>query len=66
MVDPAWANKVAIGKTPTKCIFCQIGCISRIVNFLPVRCIVNKEAGFEQYNPEYKLSQPFKKNWEIY
>lgn len=66
IADPAWANKVSAGKTPTKCIFCQIGCISRIVNFLPLRCIVNSEAGFEQYNPEYRLSKPFKKNWEIY
>ena len=66
IADPAWVNKIAAGKTPTHCIFCLIGCISRIVNFLPVRCIVNSEAGFEQYNPEYKLSPPFKKNWEIY
>jgi len=66
MADPAWANKVAEGKKPVKCLRCDIGCISRLVNQLPLRCIVNPECGLEQYNPAYRLSPPFKKHWEIW
>jgi len=27
IADPAWANKVAAGRKPVKCIRCGIGCI---------------------------------------
>lgn len=66
IADPAWANKVSAGKRPVKCIRCQIGCTSRLILRLPMRCIVNPEAGLEEYNPDYRLSPPFKKNWQLY
>jgi 2,4-dienoyl-CoA reductase-like NADH-dependent reductase (Old Yellow Enzyme family) len=66
IADPAWVNKVAQGKKPVKCILCYVGCLSRLIQGLPVRCMVNGEAGFERYNSEYRLSPPFKKHWELY
>jgi len=66
IADPNWPNRVAEGKRPVKCIRCQIGCGSRIMLGLPMRCLVNPEAGFERYNPEYRLSPPFKKHWDLH
>jgi len=66
IADPNWANKIAEGKRPVKCILCNIGCVSRIAQASPIRCMVNPQAGFERYDPKYRLSPPFKKNWQLY
>lgn len=63
ITDPDWANKVAAGRKPVKCIRCNIGCLRWIGTGLPLRCIVNLKAGLEEYIPEYLLSRPFKKHW---
>jgi len=65
IADPEWANKVAEGKRPVKCLRCDIGCISRLANFKTVRCMVNPSAGLEQYIDKFKRSEPFKKHWTI-
>jgi 2,4-dienoyl-CoA reductase-like NADH-dependent reductase (Old Yellow Enzyme family) len=63
IADPHWANKVAEGKRPVKCIRCNIGCLRFPSEATPIRCMVNPEAGLEQYVPEYQFSRPFKKHW---
>jgi len=65
IADPEWANKVAAGKRPVKCLRCDIGCISRLANFKTVRCMVNNSAGLEQYIDRYKRAEPFEKHWAI-
>jgi 2,4-dienoyl-CoA reductase-like NADH-dependent reductase (Old Yellow Enzyme family) len=65
IADPEWANKVAGGRRPVKCLRCDIGCITRLGNFKTVRCMVNPSAGLEQYIDRYKPSEPFKKHWTI-
>jgi NADPH-dependent glutamate synthase beta subunit-like oxidoreductase len=57
IADPDWANKAAEGKRVRECIKCNAGCWGRLWQGLPIRCTVNPEVGFEQYNPEY-LIQP--------
>jgi len=62
LADPEWANKVAEGKRPVKCIRCNAGCWDRLMLGLPLRCTLNPEAGFEQYNPKYlPLNAPHKR-----
>ena len=63
IADPAWANKVAEGKRPVKCIRCNIGCLDKVRAGFPLRCEVNPSAGLEQYIPQYRRSAPFKKHW---
>lgn len=63
IADPAWANKVAQGKSPVKCIRCGIGCLRFRGEKTPLRCMVNPEAGLEEYILEYQPSRPFKKHW---
>lgn len=63
IADPNWVNKVANGEKIVKCIRCDIGCLRFISENAPVRCLVNPEAGLEEYIPEYHLSRPFKKHW---
>lgn len=63
IADPEWSNKIAEGKRPVKCIRCNIGCLRFYWEGTPVRCMVNPEAGLEEYIPEYHLSRPFKKHW---
>ena len=59
IADPAWANKVSAGRKPVKCIRCGIGCIHRVLDqALPMRCMVNPECGYEQYNPDYQMRKP--------
>ncbi|MBW1887690.1 MAG: hypothetical protein JRI52_04975 [Deltaproteobacteria bacterium] len=66
IADPEWTNKVAAGKKPIKCIRCNIGCWQRLVELsLPIRCTVNPECGYEQYNPEFKMSKPRKAFWKM-
>jgi len=60
IADPNWANKVAKGERPVKCIKCHAGCGNRCMRGLPIRCVVNPECGFEQYVDEYHPSRPFK------
>ena len=55
IADPNWANKAAEGKRVTECIKCNAGCWGRLWQGLPIRCTVNPEVGFEQYNPEYHV-----------
>ena len=63
IVDPDWANKVAQGKRPIRCIRCDIACLRFISDDLPTRCFINPRAGLEEYMPEYRRSAPFKKHW---
>lgn len=64
IADPDWANKVASGKRPVRCLRCNIGCLRWFaIPGLPTRCEVNPVAGLEQYVPEYRPSRPFKKHW---
>ncbi len=64
LADPAWANKVAQGKKPVKCIRCNFGCLRRLLETgEAIRCEVNPELGFEQYNPEYFPKPPFRRAW---
>ncbi len=65
IADPEWANKVASGRSPVKCILCGIGCLSRLRGNLPIRCIVNPSAGLKKYVPKYRLAPPFKRNWHL-
>lgn len=55
IADPNWANKAVQGKRVTECIKCNAGCWGRLWQGLPIRCTVNPEVGFEQYNPEYHI-----------
>lgn len=64
IADPAYPNKIAAGQKPRRCIRCNIGCEGRVATGLPIRCMVNPEAGLEQYNPEYKRQAPFKIEWD--
>lgn len=63
IADPEWANKAAAGKRIVKCIRCDVACFRFISDDLPTRCVMNPEAGLEEYIPEYRLSRPFKKYW---
>jgi 2,4-dienoyl-CoA reductase-like NADH-dependent reductase (Old Yellow Enzyme family) len=63
IADPNWANKVVKGKRPVKCIRCLIGCVRFPSEGTSIRCMVNPEAGLEQYIPEYQFAKPFKKHW---
>ena len=65
LADPEWANKVARGERPVKCIRCNCGCWDRLMLGLPLRCLLNPEAGFEQYNPKYWPSKAPHKNVEM-
>jgi len=65
IADPDWANKVAAGKHPIKCIRCNIGCLHKVAESVPIRCEVNPRTGLEQYIPEYRRSEPFKKYWVV-
>jgi NADPH-dependent glutamate synthase beta subunit-like oxidoreductase/2,4-dienoyl-CoA reductase-like NADH-dependent reductase (Old Yellow Enzyme family) len=56
IADPDWANKTAEGKRVRECIKCNAGCWGRLWQGLPIRCTVNPEVGFEQYNPEYHIT----------
>lgn len=56
IADPSWAHKAAEGKRVTACIKCNAGCWGRLWQGLPIRCTVNPEVGFEQYNPEYRIT----------
>ncbi len=64
LADPAWANKVAAGKKPRKCIRCGTCWQILIEKSWPLRCAVNPELGYEQYNPEYRAI-PKKRNWKL-
>jgi NADPH-dependent glutamate synthase beta subunit-like oxidoreductase/2,4-dienoyl-CoA reductase-like NADH-dependent reductase (Old Yellow Enzyme family) len=55
IADPDWANKASEGKRVRECIKCNAGCWGRLWQGLPIRCTVNPEVGFEQYNPEYHI-----------
>ena len=55
IADPYWPQKVAEGKSITKCIKCNAGCWGRLFRGLPIRCTVNPEVGLEQYIPEYHI-----------
>jgi tRNA-dihydrouridine synthase len=44
LADPEWANKVARGERPVKCIRCNCGCWDRLMLGLPLRCVLNPEA----------------------
>jgi NADPH-dependent glutamate synthase beta subunit-like oxidoreductase/2,4-dienoyl-CoA reductase-like NADH-dependent reductase (Old Yellow Enzyme family) len=61
IADPNWPNKAAEGKRFTECIKCNAGCWGRLWQGLPIRCTVNPEVGFEQFNPEYQIIEPEKK-----
>ena len=63
IADPNWANKVAQGERPVKCIRCLIGCVRFPSEGTSIRCMVNPEAGLEQYVAEYQFARPFKKHW---
>jgi len=64
LADPAWANKVAQGKKPVKCIRCNFGCLRRLLETgEAIRCEVNPELGMEQYNPEYQPKPTFRRAW---
>jgi 2,4-dienoyl-CoA reductase-like NADH-dependent reductase (Old Yellow Enzyme family) len=55
IADPDWVNKVKMGKFKNiiKCTRCNIGCTTRFVLSLPVRCILNPTVGQEQFMDEY-------------
>ncbi len=55
IADPNWPNKAAEGRRLVECIKCNAGCWGRLWQGLPIRCTVNPEVGFEQYNPEYHI-----------
>ena len=61
IADPNWANKAAEEKRVTECIKCNAGCWGRLWQGLPIRCTVNPEVGFEQYNPEYHIKPAWRK-----
>jgi len=63
IADPEWPNKAAEGKSPVKCIRCNIGCLSRVPPGLALRCIVNPGVGQEQYVAKYRRTEPFKNYW---
>ncbi|MFH1650734.1 MAG: NADH:flavin oxidoreductase [Chloroflexota bacterium] len=65
IADPNWVNKVAEGKRPVKCLRCNIGCLRFLNGYLPTRCVVNPEVGWEQYVPEYWPHRPFRKHWYV-
>lgn len=53
--DPEWVNEVKEGRIEDiiRCSRCNIGCITRFVLSLPVRCIKNPTVGYEQFMDEY-------------
>jgi hypothetical protein len=55
IADPEWANKVKEGRIGDimRCTRCNLGCVTRFPLGLPVRCLVNPEAGYEQYVDKY-------------
>ena len=55
IADPDWANKVKEGKIDeiTRCTRCNLGCVTRFPLGLPVRCILNPVAGYEQHVEKY-------------
>ena len=63
VADPEWAEKVRTGKRPVKCIRCNSGCWDRLMKGFPIRCEVNPECGFEQYNPKYQMREPKTGTW---
>ena len=64
LADPFWANKVAAGKKPVKCIRCGTCWEILIELSWPLRCVVNPELGYEQYNPKYRAI-PKKRVWKL-
>ncbi len=54
LADAEWPNKVSRGELPVKCIRCNVGCWGRLLKGLPIRCTVNPELGFEQYEAKYR------------
>jgi 2,4-dienoyl-CoA reductase-like NADH-dependent reductase (Old Yellow Enzyme family) len=66
LADPEWPNKVAEGRPFTKCARCCIGCWDRLVKFLPLRCELNPNVGFEYQMPEYwRVNAPIKKTYYV-
>jgi len=65
IADPEWVNKVKAGKIKeiVRCIRCNEGCLLRFTLTLPARCILNPNAGQEQFIDEYMKRPilPFKK-----
>jgi 2,4-dienoyl-CoA reductase-like NADH-dependent reductase (Old Yellow Enzyme family) len=55
LADPLWTQKVREGKPETiqRCIRCYQCVRGAIVDYLPVRCPVNPELGFERFDPRY-------------
>jgi len=61
IADPNWPDKAARGKRVRECIKCNAGCWGRLWQGLPIRCTVNPEVGFEQYNPEYRIKPAWRR-----
>lgn len=53
LADPDYANKVAAGKKPVKCLRC-CDCLMLTAAGLPVRCRVNRDLGREKYIKAYQ------------
>ena len=49
IADPFWAEKARTGRACEirNCLSCLEGCLENIFKNLPIRCVVNPEAGFE-------------------
>lgn len=55
IADPEWVNKVMEGriKDIVRCTRCNQGCLLRFTLGLPARCVLNPNAGLEQFIDEY-------------
>lgn len=53
IADPEWPNKVAMnqGEDLRSCIACNLGCINRCLEALPIRCTINPLVGEEEILP---------------
>lgn len=54
IADPAWANKAREGRISEikRCILCNT-CLKVLFGGFTIRCAVNREVGWERFNPEY-------------
>ncbi|TDT63257.1 FAD-dependent oxidoreductase [Fonticella tunisiensis] len=62
LADPELPNKFAEGRYDDirHCIGCQQGCLARLFNNEPIRCVVNPTLGFEYLNETKKAKTPKK------
>ncbi|WP_425057878.1 NADH oxidase [Sporomusa carbonis] len=62
LADPELPNKFAEGRCDDirHCIGCQQGCLARLFNNEPIRCVVNPTLGFEYLNETKKAETPKK------